>query len=67
MFSPDGKLFQIDYAFEAVKLGSAVVAVRGADCIVIGVERRREEGRQTADMVLANCQRGQRESEECLN
>jgi 20S proteasome subunit alpha 4 len=40
VFSPDGKLFQIDYAFEAVKLGSAVVAVRAADCVVIGVERK---------------------------
>jgi 20S proteasome subunit alpha 4 len=33
-------LFQIDYAFEAVKLGSAVVAVRGADSVVLGVERK---------------------------
>jgi 20S proteasome subunit alpha 4 len=39
-FSPDGKLFQIDYAFEAVKRGSAVVAVTGTDCVVIGVERK---------------------------
>lgn len=40
VFSPDGKLFQIDYAFEAVKKASAVVAVRAADSVVIGVERK---------------------------
>lgn len=40
VFSPDGKLFQIDYAFEAVKLGSAVVAVRAANAVILGVERK---------------------------
>lgn len=40
VFSPDGKLFQIDYAFEAVKKASAVVAVTGENVVVIGVERK---------------------------
>ena len=39
VFSPDGQLFQVQYAFEAVNRGSATIAISGADCIVMAVEK----------------------------
>ena len=38
-FSPDGQLFQVQYAFEAVNRGTATVCIKGTDCIVIAVEK----------------------------
>ena len=40
IFSPDGRLYQVEYAREAVKRGSASIGVRTADGVVLVVDKR---------------------------
>src|SRR3989338_10998795 len=39
-FSPEGRLFQVEYAIEAIKLGSTAVAIQAAEGVVVAAEKR---------------------------
>jgi len=39
-FSPEGRLFQVEYAIEAIKLGSTAVGIKTPEGVVLGVEKR---------------------------
>jgi 20S proteasome subunit alpha 5 len=39
-FSPEGRLFQVEYAIEAVKLGSTAVGIKTSQGVVLAVEKR---------------------------
>jgi proteasome alpha subunit len=40
IFSPDGRLYQVEYAREAVKRGTASIGIRTSDGVVLAVDKR---------------------------
>jgi len=39
-FSPEGRLFQVEYAIEAIKLGSTAVGIQTAEGVILAAEKR---------------------------
>ncbi|CAG8556739.1 2586_t:CDS:2 [Diversispora eburnea] len=39
-FSPEGRLFQVEYAIEAIKLGSTAVGIQTSHGVILAVEKR---------------------------
>ncbi|CAG0914671.1 unnamed protein product [Notodromas monacha] len=39
-FSPEGRLFQVEYAIEAIKLGSTAIGIQTNESVILAVEKR---------------------------
>ena len=39
-FSPEGRLFQVEYAIEAIKLGSTAIGIQTSEGVVLAAEKR---------------------------
>lgn len=39
-FSPEGRLFQVEYAIEAIKLGATAIGIQTSEGVVLAVEKR---------------------------
>mmetsp|Transcript_4001 Transcript_4001/g.10260 ORF Transcript_4001/g.10260 Transcript_4001/m.10260 type:complete len:243 (-) Transcript_4001:104-832(-) len=39
-FSPEGRIFQVEYAIEAIKLGTTAIGIRTSEGVVLAVEKR---------------------------
>lgn len=39
-FSPEGRIFQVEYAIEAIKLGSTAIGILTSEGVALAVEKR---------------------------
>lgn len=52
MFSPEGRLFQVEYAIEAIKLGSTALGICTREGVVLAVEKRVTSTLMEPDSIL---------------
>ncbi|MHA1125107.1 MAG: archaeal proteasome endopeptidase complex subunit alpha [Candidatus Heimdallarchaeota archaeon] len=52
IFSPDGRIIQVEYAREAVKMGSTAVGIKTSNCVVLAGLKRSFELVESADKVF---------------
>lgn len=52
IFSPDGRIIQVEYAREAVKMGSTAVGIKTDSCVVLAGQKRSFELIESADKVF---------------
>jgi proteasome alpha subunit len=51
IFSPDGRLYQVEYAREAVKRGTPSVGVRTEEGVILAVDKRSRSDLMEADSI----------------
>ncbi|KAK4701717.1 20S proteasome subunit alpha 5, partial [Phenoliferia sp. Uapishka_3] len=51
VFSPEGRLFQVEYAIEAIKLGSTTVGIQTAHGVILAVEKRTQSPLLDSDSI----------------
>jgi proteasome alpha subunit len=54
VFSPDGRLYQVEYAIETVRRGTLAVGIKAADGVVLAVEEktRKLQSQTTAQKIF---------------
>jgi len=52
IFSPDGRIIQVEYAREAVKMGSTAVGIKTESCVILAGQKRSFDLIESADKVF---------------